>query len=85
MKAWEIRIDRAYNRLCLVIRRTLSKAEIESASGQVLAAVDRLRPGFSINVSKDLAPPDECERFSVVRVNRHVSRILEAADSKLVA
>ncbi len=85
MKAWEIWTDKAYNRLHLVIRRILSGPELESANYQVLAAIERLRPGFSINISHDLTPSDKRERFSIVRINRNVNRILEAADSKLVA
>jgi hypothetical protein len=94
MPGYQIWTDSEHNRLHLVIRRALSQPEVEVACLRVRSAVERLRPGFSITVQHELAeedwedrapaaaPPD---RLAIVRLQRHVDHILEAALPALVA
>ncbi len=86
MTGYELWTDSEHNRLHLIIRRGLSRPEVATAHQRVRAAVQRLRPGFSITVQQELEPPaaDAAGRLSAPRLQRDVARILRAADPDLL-
>jgi hypothetical protein len=80
MPGFEIWADTRHNRLHVIIHRTLNPDELRSASLRLEAALDRLRPGMSINVSQ--AP---CKRVESSRIRRNVTHLLTALDTRLAA
>ena len=83
MTGYELWTDSEHNRLHLIIRRGLSRHEVASAHQRVHAAVQRLRPGFSITVQQELELP-AAARLSAPRLQRDVAHILRAADPDLL-
>ena len=80
MPGFEIWADTHHNRLHMIIHRTMNADELLSASLRLEAALDRLKPGISINVSH---PP--CQRADSARIHHHVSHLLVALNTRLAA
>ncbi len=80
MPGCKIWADTRHNRLHMFIHRTLNANELLSASLRLEAALDRLKPGMSINVAH--APRKLAES---IRMRHHVSHLLVALNTRLAA
>jgi len=82
MNGYRIWTDKRANRLHLLIRRSLNKAEIQTAKLRLKQAREILRADFSINIQQELqgidADMQDPDEFSIIRIKRDLNHILRA-------